>query len=655
MIRAAGTLFITPDKRILLLKRAPSSTDFPGAWDFPGGTTEGDETAEQTARRETEEEIGFIPAYLTQGSPVKHLVTKMPGGPPSLVPAPEADNTVEFTTFVQHVEDTFEPRLNGEHDAFAWAAMDNPPSPLHPGVEVAIKKFGWNELDVARAIKDGILPSPQQYENMWLFALRITGTGAAYRRKHDEFVLRKPENYLTEDFLSRCNGLPVIVEHPAKAKLDSREYIDRNIGSIMLAYIAGDEVWGIARIYDAEAAEMMSQHQLSTSPSVVLRPGKNLRLGLNNGKTLLVEGDPKLLDHVAICTVGVWDKGEDPSGVMVEAIGDSAMADEKTESKKEEKKEDSARKDEHIDVATQKTGGESGGQQLDKMLSKLDDCMKRMDVVADNFGKRMDAVEGRMDSMSKSDKARADSAAKADAVKRADGHKFSKRRDDDDDAAYKARHDAEEKALCDAMEAGGEAKETVADKAKKRRADAEEEEEKERKADKSRKDAVADDDDVRKAIAELSKKIPGIEAALPRTLSDDDRNALSDAQARADNVFAQLGERAPHPLWNEGPTPYRRRVAKLLAKHSPKWKDHFEAVADSAAFSVAEEQIYADAMVAAHSGDAIPDGMLRAVTTELGNGAKMTSFRGHPSAWMNGFAPNRRFCTRINSKPQNLS
>src|SRR5487761_1073104 len=108
-----------------------------------------------------------------------------------------------------------------------------------------------DELGVARAIIAGELASPQKYGNFWLFAVRVTGTGAAYRSGLDEYVWRSPEDYLNEDFIARCGGLPVIFEHPEKRRaLDSREFADRIVGSIMLAYIRDDEVWGIARIYD---------------------------------------------------------------------------------------------------------------------------------------------------------------------------------------------------------------------------------------------------------------------------------------------------------------------------------------------------------------------------------------------------------------------
>ena len=78
-----------------------------------------------------------------------------------------------------------------------------------------------NELDIARGIRDGDLPSPQKFgDNLWLFAMRITGTGTAYRSKLDELVFRDPDIFLTEDFLERCQGLPVIVQHPKNDKLE---------------------------------------------------------------------------------------------------------------------------------------------------------------------------------------------------------------------------------------------------------------------------------------------------------------------------------------------------------------------------------------------------------------------------------------------------
>lgn len=190
-----------------------------------------------------------------------------------------------------------------------------------------------NELDIARQIASGEAGSPQIVGEMALFAMRVTGTGIAYRKKEDEYAYRDPENYLTDEFLARCNGLPVIWEHPESGKLDSDEFKNRVVGSVFLPYIQGDEVWAVCRIYDAEAVKQMVENQLSTSPSVIesVQSEEN-QVELESGKMILVEGKPSILDHLAVCSVGVWDKGEAPSGVKSDSL-EVNMPNEKVEVK----------------------------------------------------------------------------------------------------------------------------------------------------------------------------------------------------------------------------------------------------------------------------------------------------------------------------------
>jgi hypothetical protein len=169
-----------------------------------------------------------------------------------------------------------------------------------------------NELDIAKAIRDGELPSPQKFgDNLWLFAMRITGTGTAYRSKLDEFVFRDPDIFLTDEFLERCQGLPVIVQHPKSNKLDSKEFAERAVGAIMLPFLRDCEVWGVARIYDQQTAEAMQNWRLSTSPAVVMRKDDSRSMEVRDGRTLVLEGEPYLIDHLAICEEGVWDKAGD--------------------------------------------------------------------------------------------------------------------------------------------------------------------------------------------------------------------------------------------------------------------------------------------------------------------------------------------------------
>ena len=335
MISAAGIMFITPAKEVLFLKRGPGG-DWPGAFCFPGGTTDEDETAEQTAVREAKEELGFCPGgkrvLWTRRIANREIAgpnapnTGLPPTDPLVIPG----DPVDYTTFIQAVPNRFDPKLNGEHTGFAWCKASEPPEPLHPGARIALDRLTMNELDVARAMAAGDLTSPQRVGTFWLWNIRITGTGLAFRGAHkdkkgkvlreEEFCWRDKSIYLTDDFLARCNGLPVIFEHPGKAPtLDSAEFNERIVGTTFLPFIREDDVWAVAKIYDESTHEMMRMGEASTSPNVIMddEAGEFLRMG--DGSALLIEGKPALLDHIAVLVngdLGVWDKGGPPSGVQ---------------------------------------------------------------------------------------------------------------------------------------------------------------------------------------------------------------------------------------------------------------------------------------------------------------------------------------------------
>ncbi|WIJ63383.1 NUDIX domain-containing protein [Serratia nevei] len=294
---AAGILFKSAGK-VFLVKRGDD-----GSWAVPGGKLEEGETPEAAARREVLEECGVDYAA--------------PLTPHALIDG--------YVTYIAEGGEQFEAVLNEENQAYGWFSLDELPKPLHPGMVAMLEAEPLNEMDVAGLISGGQLTSPQFFRNMYLWALRITGTGVTWRSKFRQYAYRSPENYLTDEFLARCSGLPVIWWHPEKNVLNSEEFAARTIGAIAFAWIQGDEVWGMARIYDTDAAANLSRRQLSTSPTVT--GGDDVLINVD-GEPLLLEGTPVLLDHLAICEQGVWDKLGDPAGVKSDTLNEVQKMDE---------------------------------------------------------------------------------------------------------------------------------------------------------------------------------------------------------------------------------------------------------------------------------------------------------------------------------------
>lgn len=578
-IQAAGTLIIA-DGKVLFLRRG-NGGDHPDQWAFPGGKTEDGETAEESARRETLEETGYEPHKLIQIGRT-------------------SEGAVEFTTFYHECR-PFEVALSDESEEYAWFPIGAWPEPLHPGCRFvlesdafkAIRKAHMTETDLARAMVSGEYASPQFCRNMWLFDIRITGTGTSYRSKDDEYVYRPPENYLNDDFLARCSGLPVIVDHPEKATLDSKEFDNRVVGTVLLPYIKGDEVWAIARIYDEATATLMSQEQLSTSPSVVFRNPdvENSTVTLDGGQTLLIEGKPCLLDHIAICEVGVWDKGGPPSGVSTTNVQEPEMTEEERKAKAdaEAKEELEARAKADAEAKAKADAEEekakADAEKYDKLMSAVDSLCKRMDSMEE--------------------------AKKADALPAAELKVGDKKADSDEEK------DAKEKEA----------------EAAKLKAEAKEEE---AKADAAKRESALLD-----RVAQLEKMLIATASLTPKPLTDDDHAAFADAQAKADSIYSAFGKQAPRALNGEDVLSYKKRLAAQMKAHSAAWKDVDLSKLEASVFQIAETAIYADAMGAAIHPVESPEGGLRAVTKDTGTGHRVTTFYGRPGDWMDQFRPPR--------------
>lgn len=290
-IFGSGIMF-RQGKLVFLIQRSDD-----GTWCQPGGTIEPGELAIDAARREVLEETG----YQYDGPLTPHSVHG------------------DYLTYRADVPEQFEAKINDESLAAGWFHIDDLPKPLHQPFAEMLAQQALNETDVAALIADGTLSSPQYFYNMWMFAIRVTGTGVTWRSADQEMTFRNPDDYLTPEFLQRVAGVPLIWLHPEKRTLDSDEFSKRVIGTLTNAWVADKgEVWAVARVYDAEAAEIMATRQLSTSPTVKF--SEVAQSIIVDGQPLLVEPSPELLDHVAICEQGVWDKLLNPTGVKSDSI-----------------------------------------------------------------------------------------------------------------------------------------------------------------------------------------------------------------------------------------------------------------------------------------------------------------------------------------------
>jgi 8-oxo-dGTP pyrophosphatase MutT (NUDIX family) len=627
-MKASGILFLTQEGRTLFLKRSASG-DHPGEWCCAGGKVEEAESLADCAVREAFEETGqVVPLTAIR----EHTKTFTPFEPTPVVSTsmgavadPTDREGVEFTTYITDTSEEFIPHLCNEHEAFAWAPISAPPEPLHPGMRIVLRRFYMNELDIAKAIAAGELTSPQKYQNVNLWAMRITGTGESYRDKLEEFVWRDPGIYMTEEMLDRLRAIPIIMEHPqTSSTLNSEEFHDRVVGTMQWPYLVpeAEEVWGITRIYDDATHLLLQQGQddgqpLSTSPSVTLglRSGSQ-KIHFENGSPLLIEGIPTYVDHLAICHKGVWDKGGDPAGVQLnDSVGESDMAD--------------------------------FGEKLEKLLKNMD-----------SFADRMDAMEKRMDASREEKKEDAvvppspsptapDSEEKRDDEDRRKGENDASR--DDEHEEKKEEKTVADRRLDDAKKDDTSRR----DDDEEKKEDASEEEEKkddglkEFAAGMTRKDEAEEKEDSRNDSA-LQGRVRRLEKAMPRQMTDEDYHAMIEAQSRADSVYGALGiGRAPIPLNGEDLNGYRRRVATKLKNHSSRWGKTNLYNIQSDAFDIVESDIYNDAMASAMSADDVPDGHLRAVVKHDIAGRPITSYVGEPSAWMSQFGGYRRRLTGI--------
>ena len=87
-------------------------------WGLVGGTNEGEETPWEGLQREIIEEIGNVEIKKTM--PLETFVSN--------------DTKFLFHTYLCVTGEEFVPKLNNEHDGYAWVSFTSWPKPLHHGL-----------------------------------------------------------------------------------------------------------------------------------------------------------------------------------------------------------------------------------------------------------------------------------------------------------------------------------------------------------------------------------------------------------------------------------------------------------------------------------------------------------------------------------------
>jgi hypothetical protein len=467
------------------------------------------------------------------------------------------------------------------------------------------------DFETAEAIRDEKLPSPTKYGDFYLFDLRVTGTGHAYRDSLDEWAIRDPKLWLHDDFVKRVNGLPVIFEHPERSGLNSDEFKERAIGTVILPYVKGDEVWGIAKIFDADAAELMQTTHVSTSPGVTPPQGSEAT-ELKDGTKVLAEGLPLILDHLAVCEAGVWDKDGPPEGVRLDRKGSVVTEEEKKALEKE-----------RDDAKIRADAAESELKEVKADKARRDAEEKELE-----DKRRKDAEESDKEELAAMEKEKAD-----------------KKKD-----SRKSRHDKHDGDIMDCAKCDSEEKEE-ADKAKKDAAAKEEIDANEGTKEIHDSKALREElEATNKRFSEMASQL----AALSRPPSIEDTDAIAKSFHRADALFQMLGEKTPTAMPGEKPIAYRRRLANRLRPFTDSWKNYaFHDAQHAQDFDLVERAIYAEAE--AHVNKTVEDrpGFLQELVDRHSIPGKVkTTFRGDSrAAWLPFMPPVQRYIVGFNRNP----
>lgn len=138
-IIGTGALFYSLDtKRFLFLHRTNGKTA--GTWGLAGGGTESGETPFEGLKREIKEEVGNTPNFV-KTIPLETFVSN--------------DAKFNYHTYLIVVKEEFLPKLNKEHDGYAWVSFGNWPKTLHHGLRNTLQnKTNLSKLETLFQVID---------------------------------------------------------------------------------------------------------------------------------------------------------------------------------------------------------------------------------------------------------------------------------------------------------------------------------------------------------------------------------------------------------------------------------------------------------------------------------------------------------------------
>ena len=117
IVCSGALLYARDTNRFLFLHRAQGKHK--NMWGLVGGTNEGAETPWEGLQREIVEEIGELPT-IKKTIPLETFVSN--------------DTQFKFHTYLAIVDNEFMPKLNIEHNGYAWVSFGMWPKSLHHGL-----------------------------------------------------------------------------------------------------------------------------------------------------------------------------------------------------------------------------------------------------------------------------------------------------------------------------------------------------------------------------------------------------------------------------------------------------------------------------------------------------------------------------------------